>query len=337
MRWKVPDRRGLLVLALNIAISALILAIIAWQLDSRTAIQTLSTISGYAVAAAFIAALCQSFLAGQRLVMVVARFGASFRLADSVRVTLEGMFFSQTFVSFLGGDALRIWRIRRLGLPLTEATSAVVFDRLIGILVNHALLLASLPWLLAVITDGPVRLILILLALAGIGGFAMILLIAYLRGRSGTLRRLRARMPFKPLANLLVEASSVGRHFFGQYRQLVRVLLVSSLIAVANGIIFAAVLVGMGVDTPLALGCALLVPAVMEIAMLPISIAGWGVREGAAVVAFGTLGLPAHQALGASVAFGLIVAAVSLIGGVLWLGDRRKMRDISMIQDRQAR
>jgi glycosyltransferase 2 family protein len=65
-----------------------------------------------------------------------------------------------------------------------------------------------------------------------------------------------------------------------------------------------------------------LAPAIMEIASLPISLAGWGVREGAAVVAFGALGLPAEQALGASLAFGLLLAAVSMIGGVLWLRRR---------------
>jgi uncharacterized membrane protein YbhN (UPF0104 family) len=148
------DWRRVLILAFNVATSALILAIIAWQLDWRTVIQSLSSISAFAIGAAFLAALCQAGLAALRFVMVVARFGAKFRLAGSIRVTLEGMFFSQTFLSFLGGDALRIWRIKRLGLPLTEATSAVVFDRLTGIVVNHVLLLASLPWLLAVITDG---------------------------------------------------------------------------------------------------------------------------------------------------------------------------------------
>jgi hypothetical protein len=80
--------------------------------------------------------------------------------------------------------------------------------------------------------------------------------------------------------------------------------------AVANMLTFVFILSGMGVTLPLALGCALLVPAIMEIAMLPISLAGWGLREGAAVVAFGALGLPADQALGASIAFGLTLAAV---------------------------
>jgi glycosyltransferase 2 family protein len=108
------------------------------------------------------------------------------------------------------------------------------------------------------------------------------------------------------------------------------ILVLSSVITLANMFIFAIALVGMGVAFPLAAGCALLVPAVVEITMLPISLAGWGVREGAAVVAFGALGLPADQALGASIAFGLTLAAVSMLGGILWLVDRRQMAQISM-------
>jgi hypothetical protein len=40
------------------------------------------------------------------------------------------MFFSQTFISFLG--RLGVWRIRQLGLALPKASFAVVLDRLIG-------------------------------------------------------------------------------------------------------------------------------------------------------------------------------------------------------------
>jgi hypothetical protein len=239
------------------------------------------------------------------------------------------MFFSQTFISFLGGDALRIWRVRRLGLPLTEATSAIVFDRLTGILVNHLFLLASTPWLLTVVDQQPIRIAIIFLALAGIGGFTLIFLLGFLRGRGGLLHSLRTRIAIKRIAILLVEASTVGRYFLGEYRQLAGIVLVSIWVAVANILFFAIILWGMGIDLSLAVACAVLVPAILEIAMLPISIAGWGVREGATVVAFGALGLPAHQAIGSSVAFGLMVAGVSLLGGVWWLADRREMALIS--------
>jgi glycosyltransferase 2 family protein len=328
------EAKSWLGLLVKIAFSALVLAFIVWQLDFGALIVTLSTISGLAVATALAVAFGQAFISAQRLVMVVARFGVHFRLEDSFRLTLEGMFFSQTFISFLGGDALRIWRVRQLGLSTTDATSAIVLDRLIGILVNHVLLLVSLPWLLVIVTDGAVRPILVLLALSGIGGFGLILLIGSLRGRGGLLHRLRARIPVRRIAMLVVEASSVGRHFFTQYRQLGLILFVSAPIALVNMALFAIILLGMGVDASLAFRCVLFVPAIQEIAMLPVSIAGWGVREGAAVVAFGALGLPSHQALAASFAYGLVVAAISLLGGVLWVVDRRQI--IAVSKDRGA-
>jgi uncharacterized protein (TIRG00374 family) len=309
---------------LKVAVTALILAFIAWQFDFSAVTSTLSTISAFAAVAAVLVVFVQTIFTAERLVMVTALFGVRFPVRDSLKVILEGMFFSHTFLSFLGGDAMRIWRIRRYGLPVMDATSAVVLDRLIGILINHVFLLASLPWLLMHVKDESVKFALVLLALAGVGGFAAILLLGSLRGRRGYLHRLRARIPIRSVAMLLVEASTVGRHFLAQYRHLVRASFVSVLIAAANMLVFAIILLGMGVDLSLTIGCSLLVPAVLEIAMIPVSIAGLGLREGAAAVAFGALGLPVDQALGSSLAYGLAVAIVSLSGGMMWLSDRRR-------------
>jgi glycosyltransferase 2 family protein len=310
---------------LKIVLTLLILAVLIWQLDLASVGRTLATIPLFAIICGEVAILGQSVLAAKRLASVVARFGIRIGLWNSCKITLEGMFFSQTFVSFLGGDALRIWRIRQYGLSGLEATSATMVDRLVGILVNHVFLLASLPWLWTRIPDLHVKFVLALLALAGVGGFALILVLGALRGRGGTLHRLRSRIAVRRVTMLLVEASTVGRHFLTDGAHLLRVSIVAVLMTIINMFVFGIVLFGMGVDLPLAIGCALLVPAVMEIAMLPLSIAGWGLREGAAVVAFGSLGLPAGQALGSSLAFGLITTSVSLIGGVLWLCDRRKL------------
>jgi hypothetical protein len=59
--------------------------------------------------------------------------------------------------------------------------------------------------------------------------------------------------------------------------------------------------------------------------MLPISFAGWGVRELGMVTAFGFVGVPAGQAGALSIAFGLVVLASALPGGLLWfVGGRRQ-------------
>jgi uncharacterized membrane protein YbhN (UPF0104 family) len=319
-----------LMIALKMGITVLILAVFGWQLDLRSAARALSTISPYAIVAAAIAVLVIALAAAARLVLVVAGFGQRFELGDSYRVTLESMFFSQTFISFLGGDALRIWRIRRLGLPLAKATSAVLLDRLIGILVNHAFLLVTLPWFLSSNAGDPVKIILVVLASAGVAGFALLIWLGSGRGRIGIVALLPAPIRAGAVAAFVIEASTLGRELLAGRRRLAWICALSGFMTMANMLTFAFILGGMGVTIPLAMGCAFLVPAILEIAMLPVSLAGWGLREGAAVVAFGALGLPADQALGASIAFGLTLAAVSMLGGILWLVDRREMTQISL-------
>ncbi|MBL4690700.1 MAG: flippase-like domain-containing protein [Rhodospirillales bacterium] len=64
--------------------------------------------------------------------------------------------------------------------------------------------------------------------------------------------------------------------------------------------------------------CLALFPPVMLATAIPISIGGWGVREGAMVATFGLVGVPTEGGLVLSVLAGLIGIMVSLPGGVLW-------------------
>jgi hypothetical protein len=70
----------------------------------------------------------------------------------------------------------------------------------------------------------------------------------------------------------------------------------------------------------------LLVLPVVLIASIPISIAGWGTRETAMVLAFGYAGLPGSDGLIISVLLGLATFATGLIGGGVWLLDRGRRR-----------
>jgi uncharacterized membrane protein YbhN (UPF0104 family) len=317
--------RGRLVQLVKIAITIGILALLAWQFDFRSIVGILSSISIAAVAASIAVLFVQTAILAVRLKSIVLIFNARLRLSESYRVTIESMFFSQTFVSIIGGDGFRIWRIRRLGLPLADATAAVILDRLIGTLINHICLLASLPWFVMILPTGLLKIVLIVLAAGGVAGFLFLLIVGYMRGRLGLFRRLPERYREASIVVFLLEAISVGRFFVLHWRQLIGVFVLCALIAVCNMVMFGLILVGMGVDLRIAAECALLVPAILEIAMIPISIAGWGIREAATVLAFGALGLSADRAVGASVAFGLITTAVSLLGGLLWFTDRRQM------------
>lgn len=71
---------------------------------------------------------------------------------------------------------------------------------------------------------------------------------------------------------------------------------------------------------------AAVVPLVLFAMLLPLSIGGWGVREGAAVTLLPIAGVAAAEALAASVAFGLVAVAVALPGLVAIWARRRTHR-----------
>jgi hypothetical protein len=67
-----------------------------------------------------------------------------------------------------------------------------------------------------------------------------------------------------------------------------------------------------------------LVPPVMLITMMPISIAGWGVREATMGLAFGYAGLLANEGVNVSLLFGAVSFLVGAFGGLVWIFSAEK-------------
>jgi hypothetical protein len=67
-----------------------------------------------------------------------------------------------------------------------------------------------------------------------------------------------------------------------------------------------------------------LVPPVMLITMLPISIAGWGVREASLGLAFGYAGLMTNEGVNVSLLFGAVYFLVGAFGGLVWIFSAEK-------------
>jgi hypothetical protein len=62
-----------------------------------------------------------------------------------------------------------------------------------------------------------------------------------------------------------------------------------------------------------------IVPFVTLASAIPISIAGWGVREGIMVVSLGYLGVVPEQALVLSILYGVLMLVSSIPGLIIWL------------------
>jgi hypothetical protein len=80
--------------------------------------------------------------------------------------------------------------------------------------------------------------------------------------------------------------------------------------------------------------CMVLMPPVLLAMTLPISIAGWGVREQAMVAAFALVNVPGEGALALSIMFGLLGLIIGLPGGIVWLiSTDKKFLNINEISD----
>ena len=142
-------------------------------------------------------------------------------------------------------------------------------------------------------SNSPVTLALaLLLALAGI---------ALWRGRGHVARFRRA-----------VQEALLARDVF--LRQLV-----ASLLIVASYVgVYLCCMRMIGIDTPLATA-APLVPWVLLAMAIPLSIAGWGVREGAAALVWQATGLDPAQGVAISISYGVVILLSSLPGALMLL------------------
>lgn len=132
----------------------------------------------------------------------------------------------------------------------------------------------------------------LLLALAGI---------ALWRGRGHVARFRRA-----------VQEALLARDVF--LRQLV-----ASLLIVASYVgVYLCCMRMIGIDTPLATA-APLVPWVLLAMAIPLSIAGWGVREGAAALVWQATGLDPAQGVAISISYGVVILLSSLPGALMLL------------------
>lgn len=265
----------------------------------------------YAVALALMTV--QMFMTAVRWRAIAIPCHAPLGVGRAFVYSLIGAFFSQTLPSTVGGDAARIVLLSKDTGRWKGATYSVLVDRGAGLTWLALLVFACLPWSLAIISNPIGRWT---LTLVGLAGLAIIpgLVLARLVGR-----RIASRWG---AVRHLHEAADIACRCI--VSRVPGVTIATSTIAVHLITVLAVWAIARSVDSNLPLGTALLlVPPVILIAAVPVSIAGWGVREGAMVTAFSYAGLPASDGLLVSLAFGICAFLLGVAGGVLWLVRRK--------------
>ncbi len=288
---------------LRAAFSIGLLAGLAWWLDLGPVVSRLAQMRlGWVLLAVAISVVQVAVLAW-RWRFTAGCLGVDLSYTAAWREYYLSIFLNQVMPGGVVGDVSRAWRQARVQTrqrePAGPAVRAVIFERLSAQAVMTAVAVVSLLALPVTVNRGS------RLVLFGAGAVAVLIVIAmvvWMRRQSSAqslvgqvLADLDAAHLSGPVfAAQLVSAAIVVGTYLGTYLTAARAV---------------------GMDTPLPVLLPLVAPVLMSM-LIPVTVAGWGLREGAAAVLWGAVGLTAADGVLVSVAYGLLVLIGSLPGAL---------------------
>ncbi|MDK9720167.1 MAG: flippase-like domain-containing protein [Rhodospirillales bacterium] len=307
-----------LVYALKFALSAALVAYLLGKVDLAHSWEKARNVDGLWLGLAALLYILQIFLGAFRWRAVCQAILQALPAATMVRLYYISTFFGLVLPGAVGADAVRIWMAHKAGLKLGPAINGVALERIVTVLALVLLVAATQPLLLSRISGEGIGWIFPLLSLAAIGGIVLIMFLDRLPGHLEKWRLVRG----------LMQLAQDTRRLFLRPRHALPVMALAVLGHVNYSMVVYALAKGLDINAG-AVDCLILVPPVMLVMTLPISIAGWGVRETAMVTAFGFIGVNSAAALVLSILLGLLGTVMSLPGGLLWFlsPDRQAVRE----------
>ncbi len=224
-----------------------------------------------------------------------------------------GQFFNQVFPSAIGGDAVRAWRLHRSSIPIQAAIASIALERIVALFAVPLIGFMGFGTLMRIVPPGSLRGALVVLTIGLTGGLVALLCFDRI-----------------PLPHALTKFKIVqffrtlpiwARRVFFDWSSISKATLLSLVIHASIGLSFWFLAQGLGATNVRLFDLIILAPLVMLVTTVPISIGGWGVREGAMITAMSLIGVPASAALAISIEFGFVMILVGLPGGVFWLLD----------------
>jgi uncharacterized membrane protein YbhN (UPF0104 family) len=296
----------------RIAISAGLLAGVVWLVDGDALLARLSDLEPIWVVIALAISLPQMALLAFRWRLTAARLGLPLPFGAALSEYYLGVFLNQLIPGGVMGDVSRAWRHGRAapepplperGTGLSPAVRAVILERASGQVVTAAVAALS---------------------------FFALPLAAGIRGR--TMLVMYAGLALLALAVMIVRrlpvADSIWRDVRAALlaRDVVVVQLVTSALVMGSYIaVYLAAARAVGVRTPFVVLAPLVAPVLLSM-LIPVTIAGWGLREATAAALWGAVGLTAEDGVAISAAYGLLVLASTLPGAVVLVSAARGRR-----------
>ncbi|PPI84685.1 lysylphosphatidylglycerol synthetase family protein [Marinobacter maroccanus] len=301
-------RQRRLRLAARWLFTVLIIGFVIRSVDASALFDELARVSLYVLLPALALTVFQVALSAWRWRYTVERLGLPLAYPVAVREYYLATFLNQVLPGGVLGDVNRAWRHGSGAGERLSAVHGVAIERLSGQLVLGLVVALSVSWL---VSSGHLTFVsrgggqwLVIIAVVVILGTWLVLRTAI----ASYLKRLRHDL-YLSLLNCTVLPVQLGSSLLVLASYLGVFLCLAWGAGYLGGVESVAVIAGLG--------------SILLLSMvIPLTVAGWGIREGAAAVLWPMVGLPAEQGVALSVGYGALVLVSSLPGVVFLFGGK---------------
>lgn len=291
---------------LRIIVTSLILGLIFRSVDFSQVIDHYRDIVPRLLLLGIVFQLLSTTVAAYRWSLVMRPLGYDHPFSFYLKSYFKGTFFNQGLPTSIGGDAIRVLDVARQGVRKRDAFYGVFIDRVLGLL-GLLLLNITANALNPDLLPPGMFLTINLIVGSGIMGFIGLVLLRHL----DALRHWRPSRVFHTISAHMSQVLSSPRAAAVQIALSLTVHFLS---------LMAIFLVGRSVEMPFdLLTFLIIVPPVLLLTLIPLSLAGWGIREGAMIGLFTMIGADKVNVLAMSILYGIVLVVASLPGLQVYL------------------
>ena len=227
--------------------------------------------------------------------------------------SLTSSFFSIFLPTAYGGDVVRAYDVSKYSNKKLESVTSILVDRWSGALALF--LIAALALLFGYDLIQDIRIVLFIIGVLLL--MLITIIIIYHKNEIKKIKIITKIITFLDRKDILTNLYDTFHIYRYHKRESIEILALSFLAQVIAVLYYPLIAYSLGLDVPFVYFY-IFIPIILVILMLPISIGGIGVREGAFIFFFNKVGVLPYEAVSlALVAFGLYLIW-GLIGGVVY-------------------
>ncbi|VVB53040.1 Lysylphosphatidylglycerol synthase TM region [uncultured archaeon] len=233
-----------------------------------------------------------------------------------IKLYFIGSFFNLFLPSNVGGDVIKAYKLNKIGNHGHLSYFSVVAERISGLI--PLFILAIIGSILS--RDKQIFLFFYPAILGFISFITATMLISNTKFID-FLTKLTRKIPLLPNTKILIKINKATIMLLKNKKSLIKILAISFIVQLSVAINSYLIANSMGLNVNLQ-SMLVITPIIILMTTIPISLNGFGIREGSYIYLFSFIGISANDSLAISLTVLTVVYAVGAIGGIFYLQEK---------------